>query len=57
MFKSYGWVFNPQKVKCSGMWAIINKKGNFNTEHIHPNSNLSGAYYVKAPKKLWKIQN
>ena len=50
VFKSYGWVFNPQKTKCSGMWAIINKKGNFNTEHIHPNSNLSGAYYVKAPK-------
>ena len=32
------------------MWAIINKKGNLNNEHIHPNSNLSAAYYVKAPK-------
>lgn len=50
VFKTYGWVYNPNKVKCSGMWAIINKKGNFNTEHIHPNSNLSAAYYVKAPK-------
>lgn len=50
VFNSYGWIFNPQKVRCSGMWAIINKKGNFNTEHIHPNSNLSAAYYVKAPK-------
>ena len=56
VFKSYGWVFNPQKVKCSGMWAIINKKGNFNTEHIHPNSNLSGAYYVKAPKNCGKFK-
>ena len=50
VFKSYGWVYSPKKIKCSGMWAIINKKGNFNTEHIHPNSNLSAAYYVKAPK-------
>ena len=56
VFKSYGCVFNPQKVKCSGMWAIINKKGNFNTEHIHPNSNLSGAYYVKAPKNCGKFK-
>ena len=56
VFKSYGWVFNPQKVKCSGMWAIINKKGNFNTEHIHPNSNLSGAYYVSAPKNCGKFK-
>ena len=31
------------------MWAIINKKGNFNIEHIHPNNYLSAAYYVKAP--------
>lgn len=50
VFKSYGWVYNANKIKCSGMWAIINKKGNFNTEHIHPNSNLSAAYYVKAPE-------
>ena len=50
VFKSYGWVYSPRKVICSGMWAIINKKGNFNTEHIHPNSNLSAAYYVKAPE-------
>ena len=31
------------------MWAIINKKGNFNIEHTHPNNYLSAAYYVKAP--------
>ena len=59
VFRSYGWKYNPQKVLCSGMWAIINKKGNFNTEHIHPNSNLSAAYYVKAPKNCgdFKIGN
>ena len=50
VFKSYGWVFDPKKVMYSGMWAIINKKGDSNNEHIHPNSNLSAAYYVKAPE-------
>ena len=35
--------------KCTSMWAIINKKGNFNIEHTHPNNYLSAAYYVKAP--------
>ena len=32
------------------MWAIINKKDNFNIEHTHPNNFLSAAYYVKAPE-------
>ena len=50
VFKSYGWVYDHKKVYFTGMWAIINKKGNSNNEHIHPNSNLSAAYYVKAPK-------
>ena len=50
VFKSYGWVFDSKKVMYSGMWAIINKKGDSNNEHIHPNSNLSAAYYVKAPE-------
>ena len=59
VFSSYGWVYNPQKVFFSGMWAIINKKGSFNTEHIHPNSNLSAAYYVKAPDNCgeFKVSN
>ena len=59
VFKSYGWIYNPKKIKCSGMWAIINEKGNFNTEHTHPNSNLSAAYYVKAPENCgnFKVGN
>ena len=32
------------------MWAIINKKDDFNVVHTHPNCYLSAAYYVKAPK-------
>lgn len=50
VFKNYGWVYNPSKIMCSSMWAIINKKGNYNMEHSHSNNYLSAAYYVKAPK-------
>ena len=50
VFDKYGWTFDPPKVKCTSMWAIINKKGNFNIEHTHSNNYLSAAYYVKAPE-------
>ena len=50
VFKNFGWVFDDTKVKCTSMWAIINKKGNFNIEHTHSNNYLSAAYYVKAPE-------
>lgn len=49
VFNNYGWEYDESKVKCTSMWAIINKKGNFNIEHTHPNNYLSAAYYVKAP--------
>ena len=47
--KNLGWKLEPNRVICTEMWAIINKKNNFNTIHTHPNSYLSAAYYVKAP--------
>ena len=50
VLKSYGWKADPEKIICSEMWAIINKKNNFNLLHTHPNSYLSAAYYAKAPK-------
>ena len=49
-FKEYGWRYTPGKVSLTEMWAIINKKNNFNLEHTHPNNYLSAAYYVKAPE-------
>ena len=49
VFSKFGWEYNDTKVICTSMWAIINKKGNFNIEHTHPNNYLSAAYYVKAP--------
>ena len=38
------------------MWAIINKKNDYNVVHTHPNSYLSAAYYVSAPKNCGKFQ-
>jgi len=49
VFSKLGWEYDKTKIKCTSMWAIINKKGNFNIEHTHPNNYLSAAYYVKAP--------
>ena len=50
VFREYGWFYTPKKVNLTEMWAIINKKNNFNIEHTHPNNYLSAAYYVKAPE-------
>ena len=44
------WSLQTQEVKISNMWAIINTKGSLNQKHHHSNSDLSAAYYVKAPK-------
>ena len=58
-FKEYGWKYEPGKVNLTEMWAIINKKNNFNLEHTHPNNYLSAAYYVKAPENCgsFKVSN
>ena len=48
--KDMGWDLQTQEVKISNMWAIINKKGSLNQKHHHSNSDLSAAYYVKAPE-------
>ena len=37
------------------MWAIINKKEDFNVLHSHPNCYLSATYYVKAPPNCGKF--
>ncbi len=50
VFENYGWIYEPSKIKCTSIWAIINKKGSFNIEHTHSNNYLSAAYYVKAPE-------
>jgi len=48
--------YSPEKVGITEIWAIINKKNTFNQTHNHPNTYLSAAYYVKAPKDCGDIQ-
>ena len=50
-----GWNYDSDRVKIEAMWSIINKKGDFNIQHNHPNAYLSAAYYVKAPKDCGEI--
>tara|TARA_A100000164_G_C21679901_1_gene663814 strand:+ start:77 stop:679 length:603 start_codon:yes stop_codon:yes gene_type:complete len=49
-FQSLGWKTKDKNIRIKEMWAIINKKNDFNVIHTHPNCYLSAAYYVKAPK-------
>ena len=44
-----GWEYIPNNVRITSMWSIINKKGDFNIQHNHPNAYFSAAYYVKCP--------
>ena len=54
-FQTLGWKTENKKIVISAMWAIINKKNDFNVLHTHPNAFLSAAYYVSAPKNCGKF--
>ena len=41
---------NNFKLNVKELWTIINSKNSYNTTHIHPDSVLSIAYYVKTQK-------
>tara|TARA_B110000467_G_C18254051_1_gene442235 strand:- start:396 stop:812 length:417 start_codon:yes stop_codon:yes gene_type:complete len=56
VFQNNGWKTENKNIRIKEMWAIINKTGDFNVIHTHPNCYLSAAYYVKAPK-MWKVSN
>jgi len=55
-FKHLGWKTENKKIQIKSMWAIINKKEDFNVVHSHPNSLLSAAYYLKAPKNCGRFE-
>jgi len=55
-FQNLGWKTENQNIRIKEMWAIINKKDDFNVVHTHPNSYLSAAYYVKAPENCGRFQ-
>jgi uncharacterized protein (TIGR02466 family) len=33
-------------------WCVIMREGNYNHQHMHPDANLSGVYYVTTPKVM-----
>ena len=37
------------------MWANINYPGSYNKQHMHPNSQWSGVYYVKVPENSGRL--
>jgi len=47
IFKDYGMEPKPG---LGNMWANINYPGSYNKQHLHPNAQWSGVYYVKVPK-------
>lgn len=48
--------FQKADLVFQGMWANRNGPGDYNTSHIHPNSFLSGSYYVKVPPESGNIE-
>ena len=55
-FVNLGWKTKDTSIQIKEMWAIINKKDDFNVIHTHPNCYLSAAYYVKASKNCGRFQ-
>ena len=49
------WDLENQSVKITSMWAIVNIGGASNARHHHGNSDISAAYYVRAPKNCGEI--
>ena len=39
------------KLKCTGLWLNINKSGDYNSYHCHPNSDLSGVFWIEVPSE------
>ena len=38
-----------KKIQYNGLWMNINRKGDYNKSHIHPDSHLSGVFWIKCP--------
>ncbi|NBX92273.1 MAG: hypothetical protein EB078_03240 [Proteobacteria bacterium] len=47
--KKLGWNLKGLKLQMTDCWANIMPKGTYHTLHFHPQSVLSGAFYVSAP--------
>ena len=52
IYKDYGMEPKPG---LGNMWANINYPGSYNKQHIHPNSQWSGVYYIKVPENSGRL--
>jgi uncharacterized protein (TIGR02466 family) len=53
--KEMKWDLSLVSPTINNCWAIVNEKNAFNVLHHHPNSMLSGVYYVKVPENSGNI--
>lgn len=49
------WDLQQCRLVLLNCWAIVNGKYAYNTVHNHPNSILSGVYYIQAPENCGKL--
>tara|TARA_B100000131_G_scaffold37180_1_gene33803 strand:- start:491 stop:1102 length:612 start_codon:yes stop_codon:yes gene_type:complete len=50
------WV-NKLKYCIDTEWININKKGDFNFNHLHPGADLSGVFWIKVPSGTFQIDS
>jgi len=43
------------KIEMDNIWININQLGSYNISHVHPNTFLSGVYYVQTPENCGRI--
>jgi uncharacterized protein (TIGR02466 family) len=48
--KSLHWDIGKARPICDSLWVNVMPEGGHHTGHIHPNSVISGTYYVKVPE-------
>lgn len=48
--KSLHWDLRGTKPVCDSLWVNVMPEGGSHTSHIHPNSVISGTYYVAVPE-------
>ena len=53
VFKDSGYSFKPS---ITTMWGNVNPQNSFNKCHLHPDSIISGVYYVKVPENSGKLR-
>lgn len=54
IYKTEGYHPNTEAV-LESMWANVNYKYSYNKNHVHPDSQWSGVYYVKCPNNCGDI--